>query len=131
MRRLLCNVCGGPADRTEHGVLWLIRDLRDDWPNWPDRMGANEPPVCLPCVRLASRLCPALREGAIAIRARRYPVAGVHGMLYRSTGSPWPAVVGHATVAYEDPARRWVLASKLVRELHDCTVIPLETLCPS
>jgi hypothetical protein len=26
MRRLLCQVCAGPADRTDDGVLWLMRD---------------------------------------------------------------------------------------------------------
>src|SRR3989442_68826 len=35
MRRLLCQVCGGPADRTQDGVLWLLPDHREDWPGWP------------------------------------------------------------------------------------------------
>lgn len=45
MQRLLCNVCAQPADRSDDGVLWLLRDFRDDWPNWPQGMGAVEPPV--------------------------------------------------------------------------------------
>jgi hypothetical protein len=81
MRRLLCGVCGQPADQTEDGTLWLLCDFRDDWPGWPERMGVTEPPVCLPCVRVASRLCPALRKGCVAVRARRAPVAGVWGAL--------------------------------------------------
>lgn len=131
MRRLLCNVCGGPADRAEDGALWLLSDLRDGWPSWPERMGVNEPPVCLPCVRVASRMCPALRKGAVAVRAREHPIAGIHGLVYRTTGTVWPEPVEHTNVAYGDPASRWVVASKLIRELRDCTVIPLESLCPS
>lgn len=126
MRRLLCQVCGGPADRTEGGVLWLIRDYRDDWPGWPNRMGENEPPVCLPCVRLSVRVCPALRKGAVLVRAGRYEVAGVHGGLY--TGGRTPLPVGPATVSFEDPAIRWVRAVSLVRELLDCTLIELDEL---
>jgi hypothetical protein len=39
MQRLLCQVCAGPANTTEDGVLWLLKDHRGDWPAWPDGMG--------------------------------------------------------------------------------------------
>ncbi len=130
MRRLLCNVCAGPADQTEDGTLWLLKDHRDDWPGWPENMAVTEPPTCAPCVRLASRLCPALRKGAAAIRVRQAPVAGVRGMLYRS-GPLAPVAMNEATIAYDDPRIRWVRAMHLVRELHDCTFVPLEDLCRS
>jgi len=72
MRRLLCQVCAGPADRTKDGVLWLLVDWRHDWPDWPNRMGVIEPPICVPCARLSVRVCPTLRRrGAVAVRARR------------------------------------------------------------
>src|SRR5262245_43809587 len=29
MQRLLCQVCAGPADTTEDGVLWLLKDHRE------------------------------------------------------------------------------------------------------
>nr|CEL15905.1 conserved hypothetical protein [Kibdelosporangium sp. MJ126-NF4]CTQ93830.1 conserved hypothetical protein [Kibdelosporangium sp. MJ126-NF4] len=61
MRRLLCQVCGGPADRTADGVLWLLKDHRGDWVDWPDSMAVSEPPVCVPCVRMSARRYPALR----------------------------------------------------------------------
>lgn len=128
MRRLLCNVCGKPADRNGEGVLWLLRDFRDDWPGWPEKMGAIEPPVCLPCVRVASRLCPALRKGAVAVRVRHAPIAGVRGALYRGGGLN-PEPLGDVTVPYEDPQVRWVQASNLVRHLCDCTLVEVETLC--
>jgi hypothetical protein len=105
MRRLLCQVCGGPADRTGDGMLWLLRDYRDDWPDWPEGMGVAEPPVCLPCAHTSTRLCPALRKGAAAIRARHAPLAGVRGALYKS-GRLSPVAVGEAVVAFEDPAAR-------------------------
>lgn len=130
MNRLLCNVCANPANRSDEGVLWLLRDYRDDWPGWPERMAVNEPPVCIPCARRASRLCPAMRRGAVAVRARHYPIAGVHGALYQTTGTPWPAVVDYRDVPYDDPAARWVQASKIFRQLGDCTIVPLDALCP-
>lgn len=128
MRRLLCGVCGKPANRTNAGVLWLLRDFRDDWPGWPDGMGAIEPPSCLPCVRLASRLCPSLRKGAVAIRVRHAPIAGVRGALYRSNGGPLAEYAAETTVAYDDPLARWMRASNLVRQLHDCTLLDPEAL---
>lgn len=63
MRRLLCQVCAEPADMTEDGVLWLLKDQRTGWPGWPKGMGVTEPPVCLSCVPVAARQCPALRKG--------------------------------------------------------------------
>jgi hypothetical protein len=127
MRRLLCQVCAGPADRTEDGVLWLLKDHRDDWAHWPEGMGVTEPPVCLPCVRTSVLLCPALRKGAVAVRVRDCPVAGVRGALYRSGGLS-PVLVGDTTMAFEDPAIRWVRAMNLVRELRECTITPLARL---
>jgi hypothetical protein len=129
MRRLLCNVCGQPADRTDEGVLWLLRDFRGDWPGWPECMGAIEPPVCLPCVRVSSRMCPALRMGAVAVRVRQAPVAGVRGVLYRSGFGAVPEAVDEVTVAYDDPRVRWVRAINLVRELRGCSLVEVDELC--
>lgn len=127
MERLLCQVCGGPADRTEEGVLWLMRDYRGDWPRWPEGMGSVEPPVCLPCVAMSLRLCPALRRGAVAIRVREFPIAGVRGALYRK-GPLTPIAAEVVNMPYDDPAVRRVLASALIRELRDCTFVPFKEL---
>jgi hypothetical protein len=126
MSRLLCQVCAGPADRTEDGVLFLLKDHRRDWPGWPNSMGVTEPPVCLPCVRLSARVCPALRKGAVMVRAGRYEVAGVHGGLY--AGGRTPRLVGEATVSFDNPAVRWLRAVSLVRELWDCALVELDEL---
>lgn len=120
MRQLLCQVCAKPADRNEDGVLWLLRDYRSDWTGWPDGMGCNEPPVCRACVPLSLHLCPALRRGAVAIRAREFEVAGVRGALYRA------GTVEEASLAYDDPDVRRLVASALIRELRGCTFVPLE-----
>jgi len=125
MVRLLCQVCGGPADRTEDGVLWLGRDWRDDWAGWPDGMGETEPPICLPCVPLSLRLCPALRKGAVVFRARQYPIAGIRGALY----GPGPRFLGDEVVRLDIPAVRWMRASALVRQLQDCTLLDLDEIC--
>lgn len=123
MRRLLCNVCARPADRTTEGVLWLLKDHRTDWTGWPEHMGVTEPPVCLACARRSVRLCPALRrEGAVAIRVRHAPISGVRGTLFRAGDGP-PVAMGGMTLAYGDPRLRWLRADKLVRELTDCTIV--------
>jgi len=124
MRRLLCNVCAQPADRADDGILWLLTDHRDNWPGWPEHMAVNEPPVCGRCIRVASRLCPALRGRAVAVRVRHAPIVGVHGALYRS-GRLAPVAIGQQGIPYDDPAIRWVLAGKLVRELRGCTIVPI------
>jgi hypothetical protein len=124
MTRLLCQVCAGPADRTEDGVLFLLKDHRQDWPGWPNRMGVAEPPVCWSCVRLSTRVCPALRQGAVLVRAGWCEVAGVNGVLYSSDPTPRP--VGQVSVAFDNPAIRWIKAAYLIRELLDCTLIELD-----
>lgn len=127
MHRLLCQVCANPADQNDEGVLWLLPDFRNDWPGWPSRAGLDEPPVCRECVRVSLRLCPALRNRAAAIRARECPISGVYGEVYvRRGGSRALGVSELRTVAFEDPAIRFTRASRLVRELVDCKIVPLD-----
>jgi hypothetical protein len=127
MELLLCQVCGEPADQNDDGVLWLQRDFRDDWPRWPEGMASVEPPVCLPCVSVARRLCPALRRGAVTVRVKECPVAGVRGTLYRESVLA-PTAVTAGNFAYDDPAVRRVVASALIRELRGCTIVPFDDL---
>jgi hypothetical protein len=125
MRRLLCNVCASPADHNDQGVLWLVRDHRDDWPDWPNEMAVTEPPVCLPCAHQSVRACPALRQGYAALRVGNCPVGGVYGVRYQP-GRPDPITVTDEIVALEDPLIRWTVASQLIRHLTDCTIIDLD-----
>lgn len=125
MRELLCQVCAGPADQTEDGTLWLLKDHRGDWPGWPNGMAVSEPPVCLPCAHLSRRACPALRKGHVALRVVHSPIAGVCGTGYRpGLVYPTAAPIGrNIIVPLDDPAIRWTCAVHLVREITGCTII--------
>lgn len=125
MRKLLCQVCAEPANRTEEGVLWLLSDAREDWPDWPENMAATHPPVCLPCAEKSRRLCPSLRPGNVAVRVRSPQVEGVFGIRY-APGFPEAVAVAAEIVPYDDARVRWILASQLVTGLHDCTFVDLE-----
>ncbi|HEX5405956.1 MAG TPA: hypothetical protein VFX16_27080 [Pseudonocardiaceae bacterium] len=123
MRRLFCQVCGNPADRDEQGVLWLLPDLRDSQVGWPEGMIVAEPPVCAACAVLAGRLCPHLRRGNVMVRARRFPLSGVKGFVYRP-GRPHPVLLRDDLVSYDSAALlRWTLAEQQLRTLHGCTII--------
>lgn len=127
MSELLCQVCAGPADRTSDGVLWLLRDHREDWPRWPEGMASVEPPICAPCVAMSLRRCPALQRGAVAVRVRTFAVAGVWGALYRpATFAPVPIKAAH--LAYGAPETRWMVAVALIRELQGCSLVPFDEL---
>jgi hypothetical protein len=125
MWRLLCQVCARPAEQTEHGHLWLLKDHRHDWPGWPERVANPFPPVCRDCARWSVRLCPPLRRGYVAVRARSRP----HGVIgVRFYPRHWLGVRDESgdPVAYTDPAVRWVLATQVTRTLYDCTFVDLE-----
>lgn len=128
MTRLLCQVCGEPTDRdADGGVLWLWKDHRGDWPDWPEGMLSTEPPVCVPCVGQAVRLCPALRHGAVAMRVGDCPVVGVYGTYYRP-GPRGPVPERLTNVKYSNPLIGWVQADHLIRQLWDCTLVELDEL---
>nr|WP_063779323.1 hypothetical protein [Kibdelosporangium sp. MJ126-NF4]CEL18549.1 Phage protein [Kibdelosporangium sp. MJ126-NF4]CTQ98033.1 Phage protein [Kibdelosporangium sp. MJ126-NF4] len=128
MRRLLCQVCAEPADRTDDGMLWLLPDYRQDWTRWPEGMGNVEPPVCWSCVSISIRLCPKLRrDGGAVIRVREYPLVGVRGLLYAS-GTTKPIAVADRTIGFDDPLVRWVRAVGLVRQMLDCRIVAFEEL---
>ncbi|MFC7617066.1 hypothetical protein ACFQV2_30195 [Actinokineospora soli] len=122
MRRLLCQVCGGESHRDDRGVLWLTRDYRGDWTGWPAGMATEDPPVCLPCARMAARLCPSLRQGHVFVRSRTHPLVGVRGVQYRPGGGRLE-VVGEVTSTFDDPTVRWTVAHQVVRELLDCVIV--------
>lgn len=123
MQRLLCQVCANPADKTEDGILWLLRDHRGDWPTWPNEMGVTEPPICADCARISARLCPTLRQGNVLIRAHSYPIAAVRGVLCRAGRAL--AQTGEEIVMLDDPKIRWVRAANLVRKLDNCSISKL------
>ncbi|GAA1313935.1 hypothetical protein [Saccharothrix xinjiangensis] len=123
MAELLCQVCGEPADENDDGVLWLLQDHRADWQDWPNRMGCTEPPVCRDCAHESVRLRPALRKGRVLARVRDAPVTGVRGALYLPNALGVPRAVQHGAYGLAEPLIHSVLASLLVREIRDATLI--------
>lgn len=130
MRRLLCQVCAQPADHNDEGTLWLVPG--DEVAHYQDQPGMPTiyPPVCAPCAELSVRMCPALREQYTAVRAhsRLHGVIGVEFQAGHPYPRPAPQTTTSYAVSFADPAIAWVLATQLVRTLHDCTVIDLERL---
>jgi hypothetical protein len=128
MRDLRCQVCAGPADRNQHGVLFVVHDDRggpDDWPGWPDDMAAVHPPLCLPCARRSVRMCPHLNNTYVAVRVKHHPIVGVYGALYDPRNPH--RLLGDGIVAYDHHEIRWTIASQLVRTLHGCQPTDLKS----
>jgi hypothetical protein len=130
MLRLSCQVCAQPADYTEQGSLWLMpANERDARPGWPEGMTTIHPPVCAACARISVRMCPALRQGATAVRAHSR-VHGVNGVVFE----PGPRRMGLSVtdraevIPYGDPEISWIQATLLARSLYDATVIDLDGL---
>ncbi|PWW63595.1 hypothetical protein DFQ13_104588 [Actinokineospora spheciospongiae] len=124
MRKLLCQVCANPADHDSDGTLWVLPDHRTDWPNWPNGMGITEPPICVPCLNLSIRACPALRHSHAIIRATHAPLAGVQGGLYTPTPTGPPPQSPDPEILHYDSSRLpWLLAFRLVRELIETTIL--------
>jgi hypothetical protein len=124
MRRLLCQVCGAPADRNEQGVLWLMGG--EAARGWSAEELTGHPPVCLRCAGQARRVCPHLRrQGVLALRVRDAPVAGVFGKVY-TPGSRGPTAIGHAAMGFDDPRINWMQAYQLMRALNDWTEVDLD-----
>jgi hypothetical protein len=130
MRRLLCQVCAQPADRTEQGMLWLVPggDV-DDRSGWPRQMTTIYPPLCVACARISVRMCPALRVGAVAVRAHSR-VRGVNGVVFEPAGRyPGLSVTDRGEVIpYDGPEIAWVQAVLLVRSLYDAAIVDLDGL---
>lgn len=122
MQQLLCQICGGPADRTAEGTLWLIdahaRDLL------PVAEITTHPPVCLPCAHRSVRACPHLRAEWVALRVRSAVPYGVNGILYQPA-HPAPVMVAAADVPFHSARIPWVLASQLIMRISDFTVVNL------
>ncbi|MGW0705784.1 hypothetical protein ACWD4G_07420 [Streptomyces sp. NPDC002643] len=123
MRKLLCQVCGGPSDKNEQGHLWLLEDY---WgvAGWPERENTVHPPVWRPCAPVAARLCPHLMGKCVAVRVGRVEVDGVYGNLYERGRGPGPVLCMEKTTLYDTDWRvQWTLATQLAAPLHDVTLV--------
>jgi hypothetical protein len=122
MSGLRCQVCGGPADRTADGVLWVVD--AEPYELLPGAELTAHPPVCRPCARRSVRSCPHLGRASVALRVRSFAPHGVNGVLYRPTGSG-PKAVDVQVFGFADPCLPWVLAGQLVMRLTEFTVVEL------
>ncbi|MGW6743072.1 hypothetical protein ACWGDX_20490 [Streptomyces sp. NPDC055025] len=125
MRKLLCQVCGGPSDRTPEGTLWLVGEDADYPELHKPGYVTTHPPLCVPCAVTSVGACPHLRERHVALRVRSFVVAGVHGALYQPGGS-FPVAYDAGGVAFESRRLNWVLASQLIMEFLEYTIADLK-----
>ncbi|TVZ84851.1 hypothetical protein [Streptomyces sp. BK340] len=123
MRKFLCQVCGGPADRDKRGWLWLLEDHRDEGPKWPHGEMTVHPPVCRSCAPVAARLCPHLRrEGVVPVRVGDVILDAVYGQRFYT--GPLGLVGGEMDVFLMTSWRaRWVVGGQLAASLARCTVL--------
>ncbi|MFE4174458.1 hypothetical protein ACFRR7_20800 [Streptomyces sp. NPDC056909] len=124
MRKLLCQVCGGPADRTEDGTLWLVGEDADDRETWSAEFITGHPPLCVPCAVTSVRACPHLRERYVALRVRTFELGGVQGALYRLHGH-LPVAYSADGVPFDSWRVHWVLAGQLIMRLRAYTLVDL------
>ncbi|MDT0308830.1 hypothetical protein RM780_17955 [Streptomyces sp. DSM 44917] len=124
MTGLLCQVCGGPADRNEHGVLWLLGEASDAPGSWPQGLETAHPPVCRTCATLAVRACPHLRRRHVALRVHSCTLAGVHGALYHP-GRRGPVLTDVTGIPFGHPAIRWIIAGQLFMRLNRFALVDI------
>ena len=138
----LCQVCGGPADRTSQGWLFLLTDT-DRTPadntagdnangptrraDWPEGSVTTKPPVCLRCAGLAVRHCPHLAT-PLFIRSRKPRHWGVFGGFFLPTATGALTASDDAYLPYGAPPARWFLASQAAVELTRCTRVTANRL---
>ncbi|WP_162793877.1 hypothetical protein [Streptomyces paludis] len=134
-----CQVCGGRADRTDAGYLYLAQApegvtglLR---PEMFEGHETAQPPVCAVHAQEAVKRCPPLVEGHVVLRAAETRLHGVLGTRYflHSSGAvmevPGQDDTSAEAVPYRDAeAIRWVLATSLVRKLRGITITDLGEL---
>ncbi|MEU2248750.1 hypothetical protein [Streptomyces sp. NPDC019224] len=132
MEQLRCQVGFCPAE-TDQGYIFLSGRAEGASHLASQPVRTAQPPVCLQHLRSAVELCPHLRKGHVAFRARGTSPWGVIGTRYRLTATglaPLP-VDDDAPVAYGHPQLGWFLASQLVRELRDYEAVNLDDLVPA
>ncbi|MCX4773732.1 hypothetical protein [Streptomyces sp. NBC_01285] len=133
MRQLRCQI-GFCSAETDRGYVFLAGSAEGAAHRGGEPVRTAQPPVCLKHVRPAIELCPHLRKGHVAFRARATSVWGVIGSRYRLSAlglEPLPAEHDDAPVPYGHPQVSWFLASQLVRELRDYEVVNLDDLVPA
>lgn len=122
MTAVRCHICGGGADRTDAGVLWIIDARPEDL--HPVRELTVHPPVCRPCAHLSLAACPHLQRAVTVVRAREFTLHGVAGVLY-TPGPGKPVPMDHGTFPFTHYCAPYLRAYQLVMRLTDYTPIDL------
>ncbi|MFD0371116.1 hypothetical protein [Streptomyces sp. NPDC127114] len=126
-RDMLCQMCGGPAQDEKRGTLFVLGSDADSGLG-AIRQGeiTSEPPLHPECAVEAVTRCPHLRKGYVAARVE-WPVPwGVRGTVYDLT-ELWPQPRREQeNVGYGSDARRFVLADRILIELHGCRTVDLD-----
>ncbi|RKN43874.1 hypothetical protein D7294_09265 [Streptomyces hoynatensis] len=126
MLGLLCQVCGGPADRSGKGWLFVLgrpEVVGEGVSGWPEGLLCTKPPVCVPCARRAVRLCPHLGE-PVFVRVRKPRVWGVFGGFFLPRPGGGLVAGEDDYVPYGHRQAGWFLANQLVLELARTTRVP-------
>ncbi|MFI6112810.1 hypothetical protein [Kitasatospora sp. NPDC051164] len=123
--RMLCQVCG--ADTLQQDPERQLFVLKDVGRPVDEGELTTAAPVCPPCALIAVTHCPHLREH-VAAWVERPASWGVAGVLYDPrTLLPVPGE-DIVQVGYDDPALRWVLATRHVLSLHGCIAVDVNDL---
>lgn len=126
MLRVLCQVCGGPADETRAGVLWLLGRAEYQQDPWPAPIETMHPPVCLPCALQAIRLCPHLRDHYVALRAQLFDLTGVYGARYVPTATG-PTMIDAESHDIGTIETVWLQTGQYIMRLTDYQLVDLDT----
>ncbi|MFJ9417831.1 hypothetical protein ACIRPT_27280 [Streptomyces sp. NPDC101227] len=124
MFTMKCQVCGLPASRNKDG--WLFLDWRKSYdpPTWPERSLTAMPPLCDTHVHTAVEECPHLRgTDFVTLRVRSPRLWGYSGTAYTLTANGWMTHQHEALLRLSDPNLRGILATRLIRELRNVTVV--------
>ncbi|MEV0368278.1 hypothetical protein AB0I10_00325 [Streptomyces sp. NPDC050636] len=124
MYSMKCQVCGQPASRNKDG--WLFLDWRKpyDPPTWPEGALTGMPPLCDIHARSSIAECPHLRHTEfVVLRVRTPRLWGFSGTPYMLTANGWTVKENDALLPIGDPGLRGVVASRLIRELRNVSVV--------
>ena len=122
MSQLRCQICGGPADQSADGVLWIIDSPSEDIS--PGEKTAH-PPVCRPCAHRSVIACPHLRGRFTAVRVRCFAPVGVNGALYGLSPEGRVEEVDAMALTFTDPRLPYLRAHQLIMRLTDFSLIDL------
>ncbi|MFD4320463.1 hypothetical protein [Streptomyces sp. NPDC058548] len=124
---MLCQVCDQPAHDEKLGALFVLGANSTSGTGPIQNLElTSEPPIHPWCALEARARCPHLRKGYVAARVESPVPWGVRGTVYDLTGS-WPNPRPRLeNVSYAIDARRFVLADRVMIELHGCRPVDLD-----